>query len=223
MDVVFDGIGGSNLWRSREALRPGGKIVVYGFTSKLRGGRLASGRSGGRHRFRELARSHLVPLGTQPPAAATRALSYFEEGNTTLAREAALSGLVEEYSGQSFHHSKGDPRAICMAVVGFADLAEGQHDAALAWADRAIATDSRCPIGWLAKARVLLSQDRVDDAFSAAADGMRHQPGDPDLYEWYQELRLQRGQRASAAAVQEEMRNALLSRNKETLLYRYDP
>lgn len=38
-----------------------------------------------------------------------------------------------------------------MAVVGFADLAEGQHDAALAWADRAIATDSRCPIGWLAK------------------------------------------------------------------------
>jgi NADPH:quinone reductase-like Zn-dependent oxidoreductase len=41
VDVVFDGIGGSNLWRSREALRPGGKIVVYGFTSKLRGGRLA--------------------------------------------------------------------------------------------------------------------------------------------------------------------------------------
>ena len=38
VDVVFDGIGGKNLWRSREALRPGGKIVVYGFTSKLRGG-----------------------------------------------------------------------------------------------------------------------------------------------------------------------------------------
>jgi len=55
VDVVFDGIGGRNLWRSREALRPGGKIVVYGFTSKLRGGRLASGRSGGRHRFREAA------------------------------------------------------------------------------------------------------------------------------------------------------------------------
>jgi NADPH:quinone reductase-like Zn-dependent oxidoreductase len=53
VDVVFDGIGGSNLWRSREALRPGGTIVVYGFTSKLRGGRLASSRSGGRHRFRE--------------------------------------------------------------------------------------------------------------------------------------------------------------------------
>ena len=55
VDVVFDGIGGSNLWRSREALRPGGRIVVYGFTSKLREGRLASGQSGGRHRFREAA------------------------------------------------------------------------------------------------------------------------------------------------------------------------
>ena len=55
VDVVFDGIGGSNLWRSREALRPGGTIVVYGFTSKLREGRLASGRSAGRHRFREAA------------------------------------------------------------------------------------------------------------------------------------------------------------------------
>src|SRR5262249_8062599 len=55
VDVVFDGIGGSNLWRSREALRSGGTVVVYGFTAKLREGRLASGRSGGRHRFREAA------------------------------------------------------------------------------------------------------------------------------------------------------------------------
>jgi NADPH2:quinone reductase len=55
VDVVFDGIGGSNLWRSREALRPGGTVVVYGFTAKLREGRLASGRSGGRHRLREAA------------------------------------------------------------------------------------------------------------------------------------------------------------------------
>jgi NADPH:quinone reductase-like Zn-dependent oxidoreductase len=52
VDVVFDGIGGSHVWRSREALRPGGKVVVYGLTSSLRGGRLASGRSGRRHRFR---------------------------------------------------------------------------------------------------------------------------------------------------------------------------
>ena len=54
VDVVFDGIGGSNLWRSRDALRVGGTVVVYGFTSKLSGGRLTSGRYG-RHRFREAA------------------------------------------------------------------------------------------------------------------------------------------------------------------------
>ena len=55
VDVVFDGIGGSHIWRSRSALRPGGKVVAYGLTSSLRGGRLASGRSGGRHRFRAIA------------------------------------------------------------------------------------------------------------------------------------------------------------------------
>src|SRR5262245_14702537 len=55
VDVVFDGIGGSHIWRSREALRPGGRVVAYGLTSSLRGGRLASGRSGGRHRFRAIA------------------------------------------------------------------------------------------------------------------------------------------------------------------------
>jgi NADPH2:quinone reductase len=55
VDVVFDGIGGSNLWRSRDSLRPGGKVVVYGFTAKLREGRLASGGLGSRHRFREAA------------------------------------------------------------------------------------------------------------------------------------------------------------------------
>lgn len=54
VDVVFDGIGGENLWRSRQAVRTGGTIVVYGFTSKLTGGRLTSGRPG-RHRFREAA------------------------------------------------------------------------------------------------------------------------------------------------------------------------
>jgi NADPH2:quinone reductase len=54
VDVVFDGIGGAHIWRSRKALRPGGTVVAYGLTSSLRGGRLASGRSGGRHRFREI-------------------------------------------------------------------------------------------------------------------------------------------------------------------------
>jgi NADPH:quinone reductase len=54
VDVVFDGIGGAHIWRSRKALRPGGRVVAYGLTSSLREGRLASGRSGGRHRFREI-------------------------------------------------------------------------------------------------------------------------------------------------------------------------
>jgi NADPH:quinone reductase-like Zn-dependent oxidoreductase len=54
VDVVFDGIGGRHIWRSREALRHGGRVVAYGLTGSLRGGRLASGRSGGRHRFREM-------------------------------------------------------------------------------------------------------------------------------------------------------------------------
>jgi NADPH:quinone reductase-like Zn-dependent oxidoreductase len=55
VDVVFDGIGGSHIWRSRKALRPGGKVVAYGLTSTLRGGRLASGRPGRRRRLREIA------------------------------------------------------------------------------------------------------------------------------------------------------------------------
>ena len=55
VDVVFDSIGGSHIWRSRKALRPGGKVVAYGLTGSLRGGRLASGRGGGRHRYRAIA------------------------------------------------------------------------------------------------------------------------------------------------------------------------
>jgi NADPH2:quinone reductase len=52
VDAVFDGIGGDNVWRSRDALREGGRVVIYGFQSKMRGGRMASG-SGGRHPIRE--------------------------------------------------------------------------------------------------------------------------------------------------------------------------
>jgi NADPH2:quinone reductase len=54
VDAVFDGIGGENLLRSRNALREGGCVVTYGFQSKLSGGRVASG-SGGRHPIRESA------------------------------------------------------------------------------------------------------------------------------------------------------------------------
>ena len=38
VDVVFDGIGGPHIWRSRKAVRPGGTVVAYGLTSSLRGG-----------------------------------------------------------------------------------------------------------------------------------------------------------------------------------------
>jgi NADPH:quinone reductase len=55
VDVVFESIGGAHIWRSRKALRPGGTVVAYGLTSSLDGGRLASGRSAGRHRFRGIA------------------------------------------------------------------------------------------------------------------------------------------------------------------------
>jgi NADPH2:quinone reductase len=54
-DVVFDGIGGTHIWRSRKALRRGGTVVAYGLTGSLHEGRLASGHSGSRHRFRAIA------------------------------------------------------------------------------------------------------------------------------------------------------------------------
>ena len=56
VDVVFDGMGGTHMWRSRKALRRGGRVVVYGLTASLSGGRLASGRGGRRNRF------HGMPL-----------------------------------------------------------------------------------------------------------------------------------------------------------------
>ena len=55
VDAVFDGIGGKHIWRSREALRRGGRVVAYGLTGSLRGGRVASGRGGRRQRFRPIA------------------------------------------------------------------------------------------------------------------------------------------------------------------------
>jgi NADPH2:quinone reductase len=63
VDVVFDGIGGSHIWRSRKALRRGGRVVAYGLTGMLSGGRLASGRSGGRNRFRGIAIFGLYIVG----------------------------------------------------------------------------------------------------------------------------------------------------------------
>jgi NADPH2:quinone reductase len=37
VDAVCDPIGGTHLWHSRKALRPGGRVVGYGLRSSLRG------------------------------------------------------------------------------------------------------------------------------------------------------------------------------------------
>jgi len=52
VDAVFDPIGGPHLWHSREALRPGGRVVGYGLITSIRGEGLTSGRPGRRQRFR---------------------------------------------------------------------------------------------------------------------------------------------------------------------------
>jgi len=56
VDAVFDPIGGAHLWHSREALRPGGRVVGYGNTASLRGEGLGSGRTGRRNRL------HGIPI-----------------------------------------------------------------------------------------------------------------------------------------------------------------
>jgi NADPH2:quinone reductase len=55
VNAVFDGLGGDNLWGSRDALREGGRVVVYGFQAKLHRGRMVSGTPRGRHPIRESA------------------------------------------------------------------------------------------------------------------------------------------------------------------------
>lgn len=76
VDVVFDSIGGTHIWRSRKALRPGGRVVAYGLTGSLRGGRLASGRSGGRHRFRAIAIFGLYITGSRLLPGRKRVVPY---------------------------------------------------------------------------------------------------------------------------------------------------
>ncbi len=56
VDAVFDPIGGAHLWHSREALRPGGRVVGYGNTTSLRGEGLGSDRTGRRNRL------HGIPI-----------------------------------------------------------------------------------------------------------------------------------------------------------------
>ncbi|MCA1408646.1 zinc-binding dehydrogenase [Ensifer sp. IC3342] len=53
VDIVFDGVGEANVWRSFQALKPGGRVIAYGFTSFLQKGQLAGGL---RHRLRGILR-----------------------------------------------------------------------------------------------------------------------------------------------------------------------
>jgi NADPH:quinone reductase-like Zn-dependent oxidoreductase len=58
VDAVFESIGGTHIWQSRKALRRGGKVVAFGLTGSLRGGRSTSahpGRPARRHRYRAIA------------------------------------------------------------------------------------------------------------------------------------------------------------------------
>jgi NADPH2:quinone reductase len=79
VDAVFESIGGTHIWLSRKALRRGGKVVAFGLTGSLRGGRSTLGHTGSRHRFRAIAifgwyialsrilpgRRHVIPYSIQ--------------------------------------------------------------------------------------------------------------------------------------------------------------
>jgi NADPH2:quinone reductase len=56
LDAVFDPLGGDHMWRSRKALRNGGRVVAYGNTTSLRGQGLAADRPGHRNRL------HGIPI-----------------------------------------------------------------------------------------------------------------------------------------------------------------
>jgi NADPH2:quinone reductase len=64
VDVVFDPSGGTHLWQSRKALRPGGRVVGYGLISAPRGKAFTSGRPGRRRRFRGTALFGLYIAGS---------------------------------------------------------------------------------------------------------------------------------------------------------------
>ncbi|HVH74322.1 MAG TPA: medium chain dehydrogenase/reductase family protein [Stellaceae bacterium] len=53
VDIVFDGVGERNVWRSFRALAPRGRVIAYGFTSFLQKGQLAGGL---RYRLRGILR-----------------------------------------------------------------------------------------------------------------------------------------------------------------------
>ena len=53
VNLVFDGVGEANVWRSFQALKPGGRVIAYGFTAFLHKGQLTGGL---RYRLRGILR-----------------------------------------------------------------------------------------------------------------------------------------------------------------------
>jgi NADPH:quinone reductase len=98
VDFVFDSLGGSEIWRARKALRPGGKVIAYGLTGSLRGGRLASGHSGRRRRFRSIAMFAFYTIGSwllpQRKRVVTYSIQWLKRLNPRLFRE-DLAALLE--------------------------------------------------------------------------------------------------------------------------------
>ena len=73
VDVVFDGVGEANVWRSFQALKPGGRVIVYGFTSFLQKGQLAGGL---RYRLRGILRPAWYALRAFLSSGRRRILPY---------------------------------------------------------------------------------------------------------------------------------------------------
>lgn len=73
VDFVFDGVGEDHVWRSFRPLRPGGRVVAYGFTAFLDKGHLAGGM---RYRFRGFIRPLWYALKAMLSPGKRRILPY---------------------------------------------------------------------------------------------------------------------------------------------------
>ena len=102
VDVVFDSIGGDHVWRSREALRPGGSVVAYGMTGELRGGRLAGGGGGRRNPLYGVGSIARQVIGSWLAAGGRRVVPYSIQWRMRLRRAEfrqdleTLLGLLNE-------------------------------------------------------------------------------------------------------------------------------
>jgi len=94
VDAVFDPIAGTHLWKSRQALRPGGKVVGYGLTTSLRGKGLTASRPGRRQRFRGTARFGLYILGGWVLPGRRRVVPYSIQWRKRLNPEAFRADLI---------------------------------------------------------------------------------------------------------------------------------